>query len=156
MDMGGSLSGSVFPVHGQMITQGKRNCKRFFAFFASLCKLYIDLQEGIKPFVQIAQMGRCCLCGEAVSEKSHTQGAGSFQDVNCLIFHNPLCLDKKFSKSNFQFALSVVVSLFLNSHPLSPFHASIQVSSHPVSNTSLFNTLKFKYICQTSFFFIIT
>ena len=151
MDEGGSLSGSVFPVHGYILPHGKRNCKRFFAFFASLCKLYIDLQEGNKPFVQIAQIGRCCLCGEAVSEKSHTQGAGSFQDVNCLIFHNPLCLDKKFSKSNFQFALSVVVSLSLNSHPLSPFHASIQVS--PLIGITIPFNLPSKY-AKPSFFLL--
>ena len=42
MDAGGALAGSVFPVHGYILPQGKRNCKRFFAFFASLCKLYID------------------------------------------------------------------------------------------------------------------
>ena len=72
MGEGGALAGSVFPVHGYILPHGKRDCKRFFAFFASLCKLHIDLQEGIKPFVQVAQVGRCCLCGGAVSEKSHT------------------------------------------------------------------------------------
>ena len=127
MDTGGSLSDSVFPVHGYILPHGKRNCKRFFAFFASLCKLYIDLQEGIKPFVQIAQMGRCCLCGEAVSEKPHTQGAGSFQDVNCLIFHNLLCLDKKFSKSNFQFYISEITLLII--------FFQIQFSIYPIGSS---------------------
>ena len=72
MGEGGALAGSVFPVHGYIVTHGKRKCKSFFAFLVSLCKLYIDLQEGIKSFVQIAQIGRCCPCGEAVSEKPHT------------------------------------------------------------------------------------
>ena len=143
MNEGGTLSGSVFPVHGQMITHGKRDCKRFFAFFASLCKSYIDLQEGIKPFVQIAQMGRCCLCGEAVSEKPHTQGAGSFQDVNCLIFHNPLCLDKKFSKSNFQFALSEITLLICQT---SFFYYNInkkicQILSQNLTNAKFFSII---------------
>ena len=40
-------------------------------------------------------------------------GGGSFQDVNCLIFHNLLCLDKKFSKSNFQFCISEITLLII-------------------------------------------
>ena len=145
MNEGGSLAGSVFPVHGYILPHGNRDCKRFFAFFASLCKLYIDLQEGIKPFVQIAQMGRCCLCGEAVSEKPHTQGAGSFQDVNCLIFHNPLCLDKKFSKSNFQFALSEI-TLLITMPNLLFFYYNInkkicQILSQNLTNAKIFSII---------------
>ena len=145
MNEGGSLAGSVFPVHGYILPHGNRDCKRFFAFFASLCKLYIDLQEGIKPFVQIAQMGRCCLCGEAVSEKSHTQEAGSFQDVNCLIFHNLLCLDKKFSKSNFQFALSEI-TLLPNMPNLLFFYYNInkkicQILSQNLTNAKIFSII---------------
>ena len=74
MDAGGALAGSVFPVHGYIVTHGKRDCKSFFAFLVSLCKLHIDLQEGIKSLVQIAQTGRRCPCGGAVSEKPHTWG----------------------------------------------------------------------------------
>ena len=145
MNEGGTLSGSVFPVHGYILPHGKRNCKRFFAFFASLCKLYIDLQEGIKPFVQIAQIGRCCPCGEAVSEKPHTQGAGSFQDVNCLIFHNLLCLDKKFSKSNFQFWISEI-TLLITMPNLLFFYYNInkkicQILSQNLTNAKIFSII---------------
>lgn len=145
MNEGGTLSGSVFPVHGQMIAHQNRDCKRFFAFFASLCKLYIDLQEGIKPFVQIAQIGRCCPCGEAVSEKPHTQGTGSFQDVNCLIFHNLLCLDKKFSKSNFQFALSEI-TLLITMPTLLFFYYNINKKNCQILNQNLTNAKIFSII----------
>jgi hypothetical protein len=51
MDAGGALAGSVFPVHGYILPHDNRDCKRNFAFFATLCKLHIDWQEGILSFV---------------------------------------------------------------------------------------------------------
>ena len=100
-----------FPCPRLHTTTPKQRLQEVFCVFRKFVQIAHWLTRGDQVF--------CVNCtnGAVLSERRSGErkiayiGAGSFLDVNCLIFYNPLCLDKKFSKSNFLFCISEITLL---------------------------------------------
>ena len=94
---------------------GEKELQEVFCVFRKFVQIAHWLTRGDQVFCTNCTNGAVLSVRRSGERKIAYILAGSFYDVNCLIFHNPLCLDKKFSKSNFQFTLSEQTPNFYHS-----------------------------------------